>query len=217
MDFSAIAAANGTSAGADKTSLIANYDAFLQLLTTQLKNQSPLDPLDANQFTQQLVQFSTVEQAIKSNENLTSLIEVTKAANATNLLSYIGTEVSAAANGTYLRNGQATWQYETSAAGTGQVTIRNSAGAIVKTDQPPLTAGSHPYTWNGRMTNGQIAPDGPYTIEIGGTAKDGSALSVSTTISGTVTGIDLSAPEPVLKIGSLSVPLSGLRSINVPH
>ena len=45
-----------------------NFNTFLQLLTTQLKNQNPLDPLDTNQFTQQLVQFAEVEQQIKSND-----------------------------------------------------------------------------------------------------------------------------------------------------
>ena len=45
-----------------------NFQTFLTLLTTQLQNQNPLDPLDTNQFTQQLVQFAGVEQQLKSNE-----------------------------------------------------------------------------------------------------------------------------------------------------
>ncbi|MFO1185241.1 MAG: flagellar hook capping FlgD N-terminal domain-containing protein [Bauldia sp.] len=219
MDFSAIAASNRTSdkTAADKDTLISSYDAFLQLLTTQLKNQSPLDPLDANQFTQQLVQFSTVEQAIKSNDNLLSLIDVTRAANATSLLSFVGTQVSASGNGTYLKDGQAAWQYDASASGSGLVTIRNAAGAIVFTDRPALTAGSHTYSWNGRMTNGQFAPDGPYTIEISGTGKDGAALNIDTLVAGTVTGIDFSGAEPILRIGSFSVPVSDVRTIGVTH
>ena len=51
-----------------------NFDTFLQLLTTQLKNQNPLDPLDTNQFTQQLVQFTWVEQQLKTNEFLEAMM-----------------------------------------------------------------------------------------------------------------------------------------------
>ena len=217
MDLSALSKAsapNSAPPAPDQSSLITNYDAFLQLLTTQIKNQSPLDPMDANQFTQQLVQFSTVEQAIKSNQNLTDLIAATKTANATNLLSYVGANVTAEGTGTTLSGGKALWQYTSDKAGTGTVTVRNSLGAVVFNDRPTLAAGSHTYSWNGRMTNGQIAPDGEYSIEIAGTDKDGAALSIGTTINGTVTGIDLSGAEPVLKIGSQLVPMSGLRSVN---
>ena len=78
----------GTSSGdktaSDKTTGIAdNFQTFLTLLTTQLQNQNPLDPLDTNQFTQQLVQFAGVEQQLKSNEQLKSLIEIEKSAQAT--------------------------------------------------------------------------------------------------------------------------------------
>src|SRR5215204_2002841 len=56
-----------------------NFDSFLMLLTTQLKNQSPLDPLDTSQFTQQLVQFASVEQQLKSNATLSALLTTVKA------------------------------------------------------------------------------------------------------------------------------------------
>ena len=85
-------------------SMITNYEAFLQLLTTQLKHQSPLEPMDTNQFTQQLVQFSAVEQAIKTNQNLEQLISVAAASNALGLVGYIGTTVTAEGSKTELRN-----------------------------------------------------------------------------------------------------------------
>src|SRR3981189_48516 len=64
----------------------ANFHTFLTLLTTQLQNQNPLDPLDTNQFTQQLVQFAGVEQQLKSNDQLKSLIDIEKTAQATQAL-----------------------------------------------------------------------------------------------------------------------------------
>src|ERR671911_1713530 len=86
-----------------------NFDAFLLLLTTQLKNQSPLDPLDTNQFTQQLVQFASVEQQLRSNDTLTALLATAKAANTSTAASFIGRQMTADGTTTRLSNGTARW------------------------------------------------------------------------------------------------------------
>src|SRR5262245_26173523 len=70
--------ASSVSSALDKTEIASNFTMFLQLLTTQLRNQNPLDPLDTNQFTQQLVQFAQVEQQMKSNDQLASLVSLEK-------------------------------------------------------------------------------------------------------------------------------------------
>src|SRR5215218_2783230 len=96
---SAVAAAPGASTStakkaSDRAMIAENFDAFLLLLTTQLKNQSPLDPMDTNQFTQQLVQFASVEQQLKSNATLSALLTTVKAST-TNAASFIGMQVTA--------------------------------------------------------------------------------------------------------------------------
>src|SRR5690348_10629695 len=73
---------NGTLAG--------NFQTFLTLLTTQLQNQNPLDPLDTNQFTQQLVEFAGVEQQLKTNDQLASLIALQQTTQATQALTFVG-------------------------------------------------------------------------------------------------------------------------------
>src|ERR1041384_4962261 len=78
----------------DNTEIASNFSTFLQLLTTQLKNQNPLDPLDTNQFTQQLVQFAQVEQQMKQNDQLTTLISIEKSAQQTTALAYVGQTVA---------------------------------------------------------------------------------------------------------------------------
>src|SRR6478752_2194235 len=93
----------------DAATMAKNFDQFLTLLTTQLKNQNPLEPLDTNQFTQQLVQFASVEQQIKSNTTLASLLQATKASTATNALGFVGTEIRADGATTKLSNGKAQW------------------------------------------------------------------------------------------------------------
>src|SRR5215468_12383189 len=67
-----------------------NFNQFLQLLTTQLQNQNPLDPLDTNQFTQQLVQFAQVEQQMNMNTSLSTLISLEKATQTANALGFLG-------------------------------------------------------------------------------------------------------------------------------
>src|SRR4249919_2257764 len=110
MTIAPISTAAATQGAAQKT-LSGNFDTFLTLLTTQLKNQDPLSPMDSNQFTQQLVQFSQVEQQINSNKNLESLIALTKSQSATNAVSYLGKTLTITDGTAALQNGAANWNY----------------------------------------------------------------------------------------------------------
>ena len=91
--------------------IASNFTQFLQLLTTQLQNQNPLDPLDTNQFTQQLVQFAQVEQQLKSNDQLTTLVSLQKTAQQTQALGFVGTTVAVDGSTTALKDGKATWSF----------------------------------------------------------------------------------------------------------
>src|SRR6202789_478055 len=88
-------ASTATAAGLDGSQQLAgNYNTFLTLLTTQLQNQNPLDPLDSNQFTQQLVEFSSVEQQVNMNTNLQTLISLQQTSDATSAMQYLGSNVT---------------------------------------------------------------------------------------------------------------------------
>src|SRR6185295_18191553 len=111
---SAVTSATGTGSiasvtGIDKDTIAGNFQTFLTLLTTQLKNQNPLDPLDTNQFTQQLVQFAQVEQQLKSNDQLSTLVSLQKTAQSTQALEFVGKTVAVDGASTALANGSATW------------------------------------------------------------------------------------------------------------
>ena len=95
-----------------RTSLADNYEMFLNLLTAQMKNQDPLDPLDSTQFVDQLVSFSGVEQQIAQNQNLESLLIVQSAAAQTSSVGYIGRVATALTPDSRLESGTAAWQYE---------------------------------------------------------------------------------------------------------
>src|SRR6187399_480154 len=102
---------NNVKAVADKDTLASNFTQFLQLLTTQLKNQNPLDPLDTNQFTQQLVQFAQVEQQLKSNDQLSTLVSLQKSTQQTQALGFVGTTVAIDGTTAQLKDKAARWLF----------------------------------------------------------------------------------------------------------
>src|SRR5881392_1379926 len=113
--------------GSDKTTGIAdNFQTFLTLLTTQLQNQSPLDPLDTNQFTQQLVQFAGIEQQMKGNDALTSLVSMEKSAQATQALVFVGQKVDIDGSTAQFANGSATWNLNAPKGASTTITITSS-------------------------------------------------------------------------------------------
>jgi flagellar basal-body rod modification protein FlgD len=190
-----------------------NFDKFLQLLTTQVKNQNPLDPLDTNQFTQQLVQFAQVEQQINMNQSLSALIALQTATQASAAMGFLGSTVVVNGATAALTAGKATWSFSADRPATATVNIKNASGEVVFTDTRTISAGRQDYTWNGRGTNGLALPDGNYTISI--TAKDatGQSVAVATEVEGVVDGVDLSQNPPVLRVGSRSFTLDKIKQV----
>ena len=133
MDVSATSsAATASAAQKAQSSLSTNFNTFLTLLTTQLKNQDPLSPMDSNQFTQQLVQFSQVEQQINANQNLETLISLTKGRSSTDAVSYLGKTLTLTDGTAPLMNGKATWAYSLdSDSTTTRLMVLNAAGKAV--------------------------------------------------------------------------------------
>src|ERR1700741_4182116 len=129
----ASAATSTASQAADASkSLSSNFDTFLTLLTTQLQNQDPLQPMDSNQFTQQLVQFSQVEQEINSNKNLESLIALTKARSGADAVGYLGKKLTLSDGSAPLEDGSAEWTYSLSNdASDARLIVTNSANRVV--------------------------------------------------------------------------------------
>lgn len=199
---------------ADKQMLAQNFDQFLILLTAQLKNQNPLDPLNTNEFTSQLVQFASVEQQMKQNDSLTTLLSKTDASNAIGVLNFVGRKVTASGTTTALENGKAEWIFDAPRAGNGKITITDSNGKTVYKTSIALSGGPQTYTWDGTRTDGLKADDGLYSVSIEGSTVEGAAFTVSSQISGTVDGVDLTQSPPTLKIGLLKLDLSSVKSIS---
>jgi flagellar basal-body rod modification protein FlgD len=190
-----------------------NFNSFLQLLTTQLQNQDPLSPLDTNQFTQQLVQFSQVEQLLNMNSSLNTLISLQKASQSSDALNYVGANVVASGGTAQLTGGQATWSFSAAKPATATITITNASGQLVYSQNTTVSAGAQSFNWNGLDSNGKRQPDGAYTISVTAQDATGQPVSVSTDVQGVVSSVDMTQTPPLLMIGSQSFTLDQIKQV----
>jgi flagellar basal-body rod modification protein FlgD len=189
--------------------LAGNFDTFLKLLTTQLQNQDPMSPMDSNQFTQQLVAFSGVEQQINTNDNLQSLIALSLSQQASQSVNYIGHSVVMTSGKGALQNGAVDWTYNLGAPSAGTtLTVKDASGATVYTGSGGTAQGNNDFSWDGKDMNGNQLPDGQYTLSVAATASDGTAITSTIASKAIVTAVDMSGTTPMLVLGATEIPLS---------
>jgi flagellar basal-body rod modification protein FlgD len=196
-----------------------NYDTFLVLLTAQLQNQDPLAPMDSTQFTQQLVQFSQVEQQIRTNEQLEGLVGQYQAASAGAALSYLGKDAIITANNTTYVHDEAqenktNWAYNLpSAADDVTVKIKDARGNVVYTTTGERGQGEHLFSWDGATNAGGVAPTGIYSISIEAKNSEGAAITPTVSVRETIMGVDFSGTTPLVITGTGTRELSAIRSV----
>ena len=197
--------------------LASNFNDFLTLLTTQLQNQDPLDPIDASQFTTQLVQFAGVEQAIGQNARLDEILSAAGASQAVGAVAFIGSDIEAFGDTAILSGGTVEYAYNLpSDAKTVNVTIKNADGDVVRTLTGNLAAGHHNITWDGRNDQGVLQPDGKYTLSVTASSVNDESLNVITSIFGTVGGITVKDGALVLDLGGHTVKIGDVVSVKKP-
>lgn len=215
MPVGAIDPAISTADTGARTRLSDNYDTFLVLLTAQLQNQDPLAPMDSTQFTQQLVQFSQVEQQIRTNEELEGLASQYQAAAAGAALSYLGKDAIIEAGETYLAGGEANWAYRLPEnADSMTIKVRDMAGRVIyETTTAPRTGGEHLFTWDGVKSDGSTATDGVYQISIEAARTDGERITPTISVRETIMGVDFTGDSPVVITPSGTRDLGAIRSV----
>ncbi len=191
-----------------------NFQTFLQLLTTQLQNQNPLDPLDTNQFTQQLVEFAGVEQQLNANSSLQTLVSLQQTAQSTQALQFVGKTAVVTGNTNSLVNSQATWDMNIPSNSNVTLSIANSAGQTVFTGTYSANAGNNqPFTWNGQGSDGTQWPDGQYTLTATAADATGNSVGVTTQIQGVVSSVDLTQSPPLLTIAGQTYTVNQIQRI----
>jgi flagellar basal-body rod modification protein FlgD len=194
-------------------SLSSNFSDFLSLLMTQLQNQDPTSPLDSNQFTSELVQFTSVEQQIDTNSDLTQLIQLTQASQVEQSAAMIGKPVTVTSSQLSLQDGAAAINFSTTSAEPVGIAIYNTSGVQVQTATLTSSAGANTWTWNGQNASGTTMPDGAYTVTVNAIGVNGSTAAIPFTVTGTATSVQNNSGTVELQMGGLTLPFSAVDSV----
>ncbi len=211
--------ANSANSTANQSAQLSeDFSQFLTLLTTQLQNQDPLSPMDSSEFTNQLVQFSQVEQQINSNQKLDSLLALQLSSISSVALGYVGMDISyVSADMNYDGSTPVDINYAlASEAITAKVNIYDEEGTLVYSGDAPKNTGTNSFTWNGLKTNGQPVEEGTYSVSIDAIDKDGKSIDNSTVVSGHVRGIETQNGVVYVLVGERAVAISSIVNATTP-
>lgn len=193
--------------------LSGNFSDFLSLLMTQLQNQDPTSPLDTNQFTSELVQFSSVEQQIQTNTSLTQLIQLTQAGEIMQSSAMLGRQVTVTSDHVPLQNGKGTVQFTAPAAEPVAIAVYNDSGVKIRDASVSAVEGGNTWTWDGTDNAGQTVPDGSYLVTVDGGNGSGGTAALPFTVTGTATGVSSQNNAVQLQLGALSVGFDKVQSV----
>jgi flagellar basal-body rod modification protein FlgD len=199
--------------GLGAQSIAGNFQTFLTLLTTQLQNQDPTNPLDTNQFTQQLVEFAQVEQQLQSNSQLGTLVSLQQNAQSTQVLNFVGDTVTVNGNNAQLSNGQTSWTFNSPQPASATVNISNSTGQLVYSGNVTLQTGLNTFNWNGQGSNGTQWPDGTYTAAVTAQSAAGQSVAVTAQVTGVVNSVDLTKNPPLLSVNGQNYTVSQITGV----
>ncbi len=207
-------AAEGTKSADAQAQLEEDLNRFLNLLVTQLKNQDPLDPMDSNEFTSQLVQFAAVEQQIFANSNLEELVSLQQMGQISSLVDFIDRTVEVVGTKFPLENGKAKFTYTMPEdVKSASVIIRDQNGITIYEESANLEQGQHTFEWDGLDKHGQPADDGIYNAVVTGLDRNSDIIEVSQTAFGRITGVGSEAGTPTIFLGDLEVPQGYIISV----
>ena len=211
----AAARASSSQATNDAAKFGKDFDSFLTLLTSQLKYQDPLSPMDSTQFTTQLVQFTGVEQQIKQNKNLESIMAMQQSMQLASAANYIGKTIDAGGKSVVLNGGQAAISYS---LGTGakdvSIAVKNADGEVVRTLTGTTKSGLQTVDWDGKTDGGTRLADGTYSFVVNAKDIRDQAMPVATGYTGTIDGFDVGdGGSIILRAGSVRIPLGDVTSV----
>ncbi len=195
-------------------------NSFMQLLIAQMQNQDPMSPMDGTQFAAQLAQFSSLQQLQDLNTSMTTSINanyaLTQSINNTLSSTLIGKNVKLG-GGSFQNNGQGSIQLGytlPSNAASVSISISDANGNVVKTlNNLPTASGDNQLSWNFSDNNGNTLPNGNYTYTVNATGSDGSSMTTTPFIEGTISGVQFGANGASLMVGNSQYQLSDVLEI----
>ncbi len=206
-------AGNGNAAASEKK-LADDFDTFLKMLVTQLQSQDPLDPTDSSEFTNQLVQFTSIEQSIQQNKNLETLANISAFNSLQNTVGFIGKMVTVEQNAALLKDGAAKWQYNLGTnSNETRITVVNDKGQEVYSTLGNNSAGQHEFNWNGQTAAGTPLPDGVYSMRVAATDPNGNTITSQVFMEELVDSVDLNDGQSVLSVGGFDIPVDNVSRV----
>ena len=206
---------NGTTTAKAKSTTADAQDRFLKLLTTQLKNQDPLNPMDNAQMTSQLAQISTVDGIEKLNATLQKLLSSTVDTETMQAAALVGHQVMVAGGGMQLTDAGAVGGVDLGAnADQVTITIKDANGIVINTvNLGKLDAGIHNFTWDGKNDAGVQAVNGAYSVSVSATRGTEKVAATTLQLAG-VQNINRSSQGVTLNLGALGlVMLADIKQI----
>ncbi|MBL4813635.1 MAG: flagellar hook assembly protein FlgD [Rhodobacteraceae bacterium] len=214
----AVTSATTTTAAATTSTaaITSDFNTFLTLMTTQLKNQDPLDPVDSSEFALQLATFSGVEQQVLTNDLLTAVSAQLAVSGLSQMSSWVGMEVRAP-SGVYFDGEPVTIAPNpVSLADTVELVVYDSSGEEVQRFEIPVSA--EPIEWAGVAPDGTPFPSGTYTFDVISYAGGEVLLSERADVYAKVTEVRSEGGEILLILeggGAVSAnAVSGMRNPN---
>lgn len=202
-----------------KVTLSNDFGDFLRLLTTQLQNQDPLSPMDANEFTNQLVQFSQVEQQINSNQKLDNLVALNLSSAMSQAIGYVGLDASYISNELNYDGStpvKVTYSTDTVPA-QGTLRILDHDGVSIYESDVAGKTGKNELIWDGKDKFGQTVAGGTYTVQIDALDPDNKAIKSTVVVQGRVRGLETQDGQIFLLVGERAVPLANVLNAAQPE
>lgn len=206
---------NGNVATKTGSTAADTQDRFLKLLTTQLKNQDPLNPMDNAELTSQLAQISTVDGIERLNATLQKLLSNNVDGEALQAAALVGRQVMVEGSALTLTSSGAVGGLELSgAADQVVVTIKDANGLTIKTlDLGNLAAGAHNFAWDGKADSGAQAVNGAYSISVAARRGDETVEALPLQLAG-VMSVKRSTQGVTLDLGQVGLAtMSDIRQI----
>lgn len=188
-------------------------DAFLNLLTVQLQNQDPSNPVSNEDFIAQLAQFSSLEQLVAIQEKLDMVYLGIASMNNATMATLLGSEVIASGDQVHVAGeGDVTLHFDAAGPVTsGTVTVEDADGNVVATlDLGSAEEGEGSLVWDGKDLDGNPVPEGEYTVRITATGADGESVDVSPLVVGLVESVDYSTGVPRPSVGGVEVGIDAI-------
>ncbi|MEW9854508.1 flagellar hook assembly protein FlgD [Novosphingobium sp. M1R2S20] len=191
----------------------ADFNMFLKLLTTQMQNQDPLDPMDTSEYTQQLVQYSQVEQSMQQTGVLRDILSRLSAADMAQASGFIGREAEFDTNVAGLGANGAEWTYSLPReAASLTATVKDASGRTVASKVLDASTEGR-FTWDGALADGSTAPAGEYALTLQALDASGNAITPTIRSIGKVDSVTSASGNVMLGVNGIELPSGTLVSV----